>query len=323
MTDAAAPSHGAPTRGAPPPDAPLNPMQQAVLDVLARPAGWTPLPGSVVEAIRAQVVEGLAPLKDAFTPDEPLFVTKGALAHVHACEAHYLAQLGRFAWTVENARGTVVHKAIELAIHWRGPIEPAEVVDEAIARLSGEEGHGPSDFLEQLRPADRAQLRSYAVDRFTKFDECFPPLKPAWRPVTESSARVDLHGGAVRLSTRVDLTLGAPGSKVIIDLKSGRIHPQHREDLRFYALVDALRSGQAPRLLATYSLDAARADVEDVTEGVLQAAARRLVDGAIAMAAVRREEREARRTAGPPCRWCPIAEECAQGTAYLAGPQED
>jgi hypothetical protein len=303
--------------------APLNPMQQAVLDALARPPGWMPLPGSVIEAISAQVTEGLAPLADSFTPEEPLFVTKAALGHIHACEAHYLAQLGTFAWTLENARGTVVHKAIELAIHWRGPVEPAEVVDEAIARLSDEEGHGPSDFLEQLRPAERAQLRSFVVDRFTKFDECFPPLKAAWRPVTESSARVELLGGAVRLSTRVDLTLGAPGSKVIIDLKSGRIFPQHREDLRFYALVDALRSGQAPRLLATYSLDSARPDVEQVTEGVLQAAARRLVDGALAMSAVQREEREATRTAGPPCRWCPIADDCAPGRAYLAGPEED
>ena len=53
-----------------------------------------------------------------------------------------------------------------------------------------------------------------------------------------------------------------------IDLKTGRITPTHRDDLRFYALIETLRSRQAPRRLASYSLDAARLDDEDVTEGV-------------------------------------------------------
>ena len=46
------------------------------------------------------------------------------------------------------------------------------------------------------------------------------------------------------------------------DLESGRFVPSHREELRFYALVEAMRTGQAPRRLATYSLVTARADVE-------------------------------------------------------------
>ena len=86
-----------------------------------------------------------------------------------------------------------------------------------------------------------------------------------------------MFDGAIVLGTRSDLTLGTADQKVIIDVKSGGLHTSHREDLRFYALVEALRSGMAPRRLATYSLAAARADVEDVSEGVLQAAVRRVV----------------------------------------------
>lgn len=228
-----------------------------------------------------------------------------------------MASLDTFEWTLMNVRGTVMHKAVELSINWRGPVEPADLVDEALARLEDEESRGPSEFIAQLSPGDRAQLRGYAVDLYTKFEESFPPLKSSWRPVTESAARVELFNGAIFLSTRVDLTLGGPGSKVIIDLKSGRIYSNHREDLRFYALVESLRSGQAPRRLATYSLESARADVEEVTEGVLQAAARRVVDGATAIYELTRENREPKLNPGPQCRWCPLKDSCETGQQFL------
>jgi len=301
----------------------LNPMQRSVVDVLKKPAGWVPLPLSVVDAVRDQIEKSLAPLAEKLTPDRPLFISKGGLTTVHGCETHYVASLDSFEWTLTNARGTIMHKAVELSINWRGPVEPALLVDEALARLEDEEGRGPGEFIAQLSPGERAQLRSYAVDLFTKFEESFPPLKAAWRPVTESTARVELFGGRISLSTRVDLTLGAPGSKVIIDLKTGRIYANHREDLRFYALVEALRSGQPPRRLATYSLESARADVEEVSEGVLQAAVRRVVDGANAIYELTREEREPKLNPGAQCRWCPLGATCETGQQFLARDSSD
>ena len=301
----------------------LNPMQRSVVDVLKKPAGWVPLPLSVVDAVRDQIEKSLAPLAEKLTPDRPLFISKGGLTTVHGCETHYVASLDSFEWTLTNARGTIMHKAVELSINWRGPVEPALLVDEALARLEDEERRGSGEFIAQLSPGERAQLRSYAVDLFTKFEESFPPLKAAWRPVTESTARVELFGGRISLSTRVDLTLGAPGSKVIIDLKTGRIYANHREDLRFYALVEALRSGQPPRRLATYSLESARADVEEVSEGVLQAAVRRVVDGANAIYELTREEREPKLNPGAQCRWCPLGATCETGQQFLARDSSD
>ena len=301
----------------------LNPTQQAVVDVLGKPAGWVPLPTTVVATLRIQLEESLAPLAEKLSPERPLYISKSSLTTVHGCEAHFMASLDTFEWTLMNVRGTVMHKAVELSINWRGPIEPAELVDEALARLEDEESRGPSEFIAQLSPGDRAQLRGYAVDLYTKFEESFPPLKASWRPVTESAARVELFSGAIFMSTRVDLTLGGPGSKVIIDLKSGRIYSNHREDLRFYALVESLRSGQAPRRLATYSLESARADVEEVTEGVLQAAARRVVDGATAIYELTRENRQPKLNPGPQCRWCPLKESCEIGQQFLERGFED
>jgi hypothetical protein len=215
-------------------------------------------------------------------------------------------------------KGTVLHKAVELGLNWRGVIVPADVVDEALAQLADDERQSAGPFIDNLPAGDRAQLRSSAIDLYTKFDECFPPLKAAWRPVLESSARYEMFDQRINLSTRADLTLGAVGSKVIIDLKSGRVQPNHREELRFYALVEAMRTGAAPRRLASYSLVTARADVEDVTEGVLQAAVRKTVDGVRKMVELQRDGREPVIRSGFFCSWCPLLDSCAEGTKFIA-----
>ena len=65
--------------------------------------------------------------------------------------------------------------------------------------------------------------------------------------------------GQVRLSGRPDLTIGqaqgALAGKVIVDFKTGRMHGSHVADLRFYALIDTIRIGTPPRMLATSYLD--------------------------------------------------------------------
>ncbi len=100
-------------------------MQKNVVEVLGKPAGWVPLPLTVVDAIREQVETALAPLANKLTPDRPLFISKNSLTTVHGCEANYLASIDSFEWTIQNVRGTVMHKAIELSINWRGSIEPS------------------------------------------------------------------------------------------------------------------------------------------------------------------------------------------------------
>ena len=295
----------------------LNPMQQAVVDALGKPHGWEPLPASIVVAVSEQLRESLADVAEHFTPDKPLWISKGKLTAIHGCETNFVASLDSFEWTLRNVKGTVLHKAIELGINWRGDPTPGDVVDEALAQLADDE-RSAGEFIERLSPAERAQLRSMAIDAYSKFDECFPPLKNSWRPVLESSARVELFDGRINLSTRADLTLGAVGSKVIVDMKSGRVYPNHREELRFYALVESLRAGVAPRMLATYSLETARADTEDVTEGVLQAALRKTIDGIRQIAEVQLKDREPNLRPCTACYWCPLADTCDEGAAFIA-----
>jgi hypothetical protein len=296
----------------------LNPMQQHVLDSLAKQPEWTPISREVIEGIRTQLHNGLTDIAEKLDPQRALWVSKHKLTTVHGCEAHHMAGLTDFAWTVNNVKGTVLHKAVELGLNWQGAVIPADIVDIALNQLADDDMASAGPFIEQLSPSERAQLRSSSIDLYTKFDESFPPLKASWRPVLESSARYEMYGQRINLSTRADLTLGAPGSKVIVDLKSGRIQASHREELRFYALVEAMRTGQAPRRLATYSLVTARAEVEDVTEGVLQAAVRKTIDGIHLLFELQRDRREPTTRAGTSCLWCPLATSCATGIKYLA-----
>jgi hypothetical protein len=293
----------------------LNPAQQRVIDVLGRTADRAPLPADLGERLEQALIDALGPAARSLDPSAPLWVSKHALATVHGCEAHHLAAADSFTWTVATARGSVAHKAIELAVHWKGEPIPADLVDEALARLVDNDDT-LGRFLGGLVPADHAELRGAAVERVTKFQECFPPLKAAWIPVTESRARVELFDGAIVLAAKTDLTLGRASEKVIIDFKSGRAQPGHVDDLRYYALVETIRVAP-PRKLATYELDSARIIVDDVREDTLYAALRRTIDGIAAMLELR-AGRPAVKQVGPACRWCPILADCAEGQAELA-----
>ena len=128
------------------------------------------------------------------------------------------------------------------------------------------------------------------------------------------------------LSGKVDLTLGSARSgesrKVIIDLKSGSPAVVHRDDLRFYALVETLRLGVPPRRVATYYLDSARAQPEDITAELLHAAARRTVDGARKLLELRLGARPPEVRPGGACRWCPVLETCESGQLQVQRAEE-
>jgi hypothetical protein len=304
----------------PGPQPALTPSQQAVIDLLGKGTSPRPeLPDSLAGDLQDALHTELAEVVTAVPEDAPLFVSKHQLATVHSCEAHHQAgEAAGFTWSPAAARGTVAHRAIELLVNWRGEPVPGELVDSALESVVERHGNrGLQDYVAGLSDAERAELRGSVVDTVTTFLECFPPLKPQWRPVTESKVRVDLFGGRVTLQGRTDLTLGSARDKVIIDLKSGGTAGTHREDLRFYALVDTIRLGVPPRKVATYYLDAARAHPEDVTEAVLWAALRRTADGIRAMIELRSGSRDPTRRAGPTCRWCPLLSSCDAGGRYL------
>ncbi|MCA1691156.1 MAG: PD-(D/E)XK nuclease family protein [Actinobacteria bacterium] len=264
--------------------------------------------------LRARTEEALAPLAEALAPDV-LWLAKSGLAQVHACEAHYLAELGPLGpWSVAMAEGEVTHRAIQLSIAVDDTPMPLELVDHAMAQLAADEAGPLGSFLATLLPAGRAELRAGAANGVATFLECWPPISPAWWPRTELRVRADLCGGRVVLQGKIDLALGrAVGTEarcLFVDLKTGGRYPAHLDDLRFYALVQAIRIGVPPFRVASYYLDSASFHAEDVTPDTLEVALRRTLDGARKMAELRSGQRQAEVTPCPRCRYCRARSTC-------------
>lgn len=303
-----------------------NPAQTAVVKLLGAPKDQRPsFDPNLRDELRSQLEERLEPLvpaiKSGRLDDDVVYLSKYRLTQVLGCERKFLAELAEpFQWSPPMARGTITHKAIELSVHWRGDTAPLTLVDEALASLCNAD-RSIADYLQRIDESERAELRATAAASLTQFQECFPALKAPWRPATDSPIRAELHEGLIVLSGKPDLTLGQPtgtvAGKVIIDFKTGKFSPAHREDLRFYALLEALRI-LPPRLLATYYLDQGRFHAEDVTHDLLLSAAERVIDGADRFVALTSRGREPTVTPGPACTWCPIQLDCDEGTTYLA-----
>jgi len=308
----------------------LTPVQRKTIAELGALGADKPtFPDDIAARLRADLEAGLAEVLADLGAEEDLNLSKHLLSRIHGCEVRLLAEDAAedgFVVTVPIARGTVAHKAVELGIHWRGEPLPLDLVDEAMAALTHTD-HWLTDFLQTCTEVERAELRSGAADRVAKFFECFPPLQAKWRPVTESSQRVDLADGRICLRGKVDLTLGTAranqAGKVVIDLKTGGANPAHRDDLRFYALLDTIRVGVPPRLVASFYLDLGVAHTEAVTEGVLDATVARTVDGARRLAALRAGTVAPIYRPSRACRWCIAREGCATGTAWLRNTDGD
>jgi RecB family exonuclease len=304
--------------------APLNPAQQQVLDEL----GSTDRPtfrDDLRDHLRHELTESLTPIAEAID-EPPLFVSKRKLSMIHGCEARYRAdQLADFEWSIPIARGTVAHKAIEILVARRGNPTALDLANDAMDRLELDERE-LGEFIRALDEGERAELVGQVNDYVATFIDTFPPLRRQWVPVAESRARAELCDDRIALSGMVDLSLGrARGNqagKVLIDLKTGRPHPSHIDDLRFYALLETLKIGTPPRLLVSYYLDAGEPRREVVTEDLLWSTAKRTVDAVAKMVEIDLGRREPTRTPSGACRFCPIQSECTEGTRYLAEADE-
>ena len=306
----------------------MNPTQQRVLDeLMGRRAERPSFPDNIAESIRAELEARLAPSAAGLEGGD-LFVSKAHLAQVLQCEAYHLAEFEEgFEWTVANARGTVSHKAVELAIGLRREVDPTELVEMALARLV-EDGHdwSPSEWLRNAPEVEVAEVRMAAIDWVTKFQDGFPPLKTEWRPRVESRLDASFCDDTVVLHGKVDLALGrADGNQarvLIVDFKTGRPAISHLEDLRYYAVLETLRTGVPPFRVASYYLDSGSWHAEDVTDEILRSTTRRIADGVARIVEVRVRGAQANLTPGPQCGWC-VRRQACEGAVTWAAAAED
>ncbi len=303
----------------------MTPAQEGILDELLaveNPALRRRFDPGLAAGLRAEIERGLAPWAEMVAPGTSSVVSKYPLHQAHSCEGLWAAGERRpFAWTVSMVKGRVAHEAIQLSIVSPEVGAPLELIEGAVnALMDRDRQAGP--FLKSLPAPEIARLKGEANDAVVKFLSDWPPISPAWFPRVESPVRVDLCDGRILLSGKLDFALGRPrgteGRVVIIDFKTGGAYAQHAEELRFYALLETLRSGVPPFRVAAYYLDAGTFSVEDVTEDTLASAVRRTVDGARKIIELRAGRRTPDLTPGGWCRGCPARGECDPGMKYLS-----
>jgi hypothetical protein len=295
----------------------LTPVQQRTLERLIGTEPRPTFPADLVPRLRDRIEEAAR----AFEPVEPLWLGKSNLNDLGRCPGLFDAvrsgERGPFAFSTRFAAGRLAHKAVELEVAGREDRDPHGLVEEASARLVDDAAF--AEFWSALDPLRRDELLMDAAKTLELFRSTMPPLRRMRRrlaPSTEWHVRAELLGGQVVLSGTLDLVLGAqdaaePGgaSRLAIDLKTGRAWPEHAEDMRFYALLLALRFGVPPYRVATLYVESGEWQAEDVDARVLERAADRVI-GAIRSAAASLVGRSPELRPGPYCTWCPRAATC-------------
>jgi hypothetical protein len=245
----------------------------------------------------------------------PVVVTKDRLTQVLTCEAHHVAsQFGERQPTQAMACGALIDSLFRQLVA-TGRID--DPMTDAVAALTLDDHQQTLvEWIHQLPASQRSELAVEVERQAAGLVSRWPVLSPEWLPRTQEPIKASLADGRVILSARVDLAIGRPAvdhaSVGIVELKSGRRRAEHRADLHFYALIEALRSPAPPFMVATYYSRTGELDVEPVSEDLLVAAARRTVAGAEALRRLAMGA-EANRTPNPLCGWCDALPTCGPG----------
>jgi hypothetical protein len=137
------------------------------------------------------------------------------------------------------------------------------------------------DFVYGLTGQELVTFRDELESQTGVIASRWPQLSPAWLPRTQERIAVPLAGGGVILVGVIDLILGAPStgraSVGIVEVKSGRARIEDRDDLRFYALLETLRSGAQPFRIGTFYTRTGQFDGEDVDDELLASCVQRII----------------------------------------------
>jgi hypothetical protein len=300
----------------------LTSAQRRTLERLIGTGERPSFPADLVPRLRDRMEEAAR----AFELAEPVWIGKTHLNDLARCpglfDAVRAGERGPFAFSVRFAAGRLAHKAVELEVAGREDRDPHWLVEESSARLLDDGAF--AEFWTGLDALRRDELLMDAAKTLELFRSTMPPLRRMRRqlaPSTEWHVRAELLGGQVVLSGTLDLVLGGsdPGqparaTRLAIDLKTGRAWPEHAEDMRFYALVLALRFGVPPYRVATLYLESGEWQAEDVDARVLEHAADRVI-AAVRAAAASSAGRPMPLRPGPYCTWCPRAATCPSSLA--------
>ena len=296
----------------------LTDPQRRTLDQLIGTGKRPSFPADLSQRLRDRIEDAVRELELRDT----LWLGKERLTDHARCEGKFLAGVSGasppFEHSAKSAAGVLSHKAVEVEVGAREPLDAHAIAGIAADRLVEREERF-AEYWRALEPSEQDDVLMEVVRRITMFQASFPPLRELRReltPIAEMSVKAELLGGDLTLSGRIDLVLGSAdrldpnrAERLAIDLKTGGAYPEYPEDLRFYALLLTLRFGVPPYRVASLFLESGEWQAEDIDEPALIHATDRVIAAARAATALR-NGREPELTPGSYCGWCPRAETC-------------
>jgi hypothetical protein len=308
-------------------DMELTEPQRRTLEQLIGTDDRPSFPADLSQRLRDRIEEAVRGLELR----EPLWLGKEKLKDLARCEGKFhaavMGEAPAFEHSSKSAAGVLLHKAVEVEVGSRAPMDPHAIAGVAAGRVVEREERFQL-YWGELSAPEQDELLMEVVRRMTLFQGSFPPLRELRRglaPVSEMKVRTELLGGDLVLSGQIDLVLGladqlhpSRATRLAIDLKSGGAYPEFAEDMRFYALLLTLRFGVPPYRVASLFLESGSWQSEDVTEELLQHAADRAIAAARSAAALI-NGRAAALTPGVYCAWCPRAPVCPAADLSSSG----
>lgn len=266
-------------------------------------SGTQPPPGrDLVAALRHDLSERARGLPT----DRTWRVTKRIAASLAACGRYGTAELRRELETPRTRAmdlGTVFEAGVRAWFAYGAQRHAGDDVDLWLEAVAADGGAVELDVDQQL---DVVTRRERLVERLG--------IEEAWWPRTEVRARVDLVDH-VLLTGRFDLVVGGAGSgrpHHLIEIKSSlALSEEHEDELRFYALLAALRYDPAPASVILLGPGDEVADARQlvINEDALGESAQ-FVANALEIA-VRRINGDPTERVGPRCGQCPFRDDCA------------
>jgi hypothetical protein len=229
-------------------------------------------------------------LEDGFStlrldPEKPLVLDKKTLRRAHSDQGRTAVQEITHALAIGLVMDALFRQLVTVG-HIDDPmrdgleslrIDPRRA--DAVAFIESLEGRERVDFEDEIETQTAITLSRW------------PRLSPGWLPRTQERIAIPLAGGGIVLVGIIDLIIGAPSrgraSVEVIDVKSGRPRLDDREDLRYYALLETLRSGAPPFRTATFYTRTGQVDFEDIVDEVLTCTVRSVLSAVEQLVGVR------------------------------------
>ncbi len=247
------------------------------------PNGRPVVDAALAGGLREWLEDGFSTLR--LDPEKPLVLDKKTLRRAHSDQGRIAVQEITHALAIGLVMDALFRQLVTIG-HIDDPmrdgleslrIDPRRA--DAVAFIESLEGRERVDFEDEIETQTAIILSRW------------PRLSPAWLPRTQERIAIPLAGGGIVLVGIIDLIIGAPSrgraSVEVIDVKSGRPRLDDREDLRYYALLETLRSGAPPFRTATFYTRTGQVDFEDIDDEVLTCMVRSVLSAVEQLVGVR------------------------------------